>query len=302
MTKNNAEFQRFLRQEVNLNRDRLDRLNTSVRAVNQHLKSNLTGYQSMEPQGSYALSTLIKPVNVNGEYDADIQIVMNPNSRWQPRDYINAIHDALSENQTYANKVKVGTRCVTIDYARDFHLDVVPRTTINGTHRICNRLENKFETTDGPGYREWFFRQNRITRPSNATGGNLVRVVKLLKYIRDRQSNYAAKSILLTTLAGNAISQTDEGTESVRTVADTLVTVLCRMDEYLQRHSVMPQIQNPAMPSETFNRHWDQNRYAYFRERIHTHAGVAKDALATPSSRDAVRLWRRLFGNNFGSG
>ena len=81
MTKNNQDFQDFLRDEVNLNQSRLDRLNTSVRAVDSYLKDHLTGYQKMERQGSYALGTLIKPVDDNDEYDADIQIVMNPNAK-----------------------------------------------------------------------------------------------------------------------------------------------------------------------------------------------------------------------------
>ena len=79
MTKNNEDFQDFLRDEVNLNQARRDRLDGHVRAVNSHLKEHLTGYQKMERQGSYALDTLIKPVDDNDEYDADIQIVMNPN-------------------------------------------------------------------------------------------------------------------------------------------------------------------------------------------------------------------------------
>ena len=97
---------------------------------------------------------------------------------------------------------------MTIDYAGDFHLDVVPRVTFGGRHYVCNLIDNKFEETDGIGYRDWFNEQNRIT------GGNLKRVVRLLKYLRDHKNNYSAKSILLTTLAGNTIKPTDEGTEA----------------------------------------------------------------------------------------
>ena len=58
----------------------------------------------------------------------------------------------------------------------------------------------------------------------------------------------------------------------MRTVANTLTTVLTRLDRYLQRRPEMPEIKNPALPSETFNRHRSQDRYEYFRERIHAHA------------------------------
>ena len=296
MTKNNQEFRDFLRDEVNLNQSRLDRLNTSVQAVDTYLKVHLTGYQKMERQGSYALGTLIKPVDDNDEYDADIQVVMNFHHKWQVKDYIHEVHRTLKGNEKYANKLSLKTRCVTVDYVGDFHLDVVPRVTVSGKPCVCNRLTNRFEETDGTGYRDWFNEQNRIT------GGNLKRVVRLLKFLRDHKSNYTVKSILLTTLAGNTIKPTDEGTEAVSTIADTLVTVLTRMDNYLQQHPYMPAIRNPVLPTETFNRHWDQAKYANFRNRVNSHSRTAKRAKEEPSNQKAVKIWQDLFGNDFGKG
>ena len=296
MTKNNQQFQDFLSDEVNLNQSRLDRLETSVGAVSGYLKDHLHGYQKMEKQGSYALGTLIKPVDDNDEYDADIQIVMNPNPNWKPKDYVNEVYRTLKNNQTYADKLRSKTRCTAVDYAGDFHLDVVPRVTSEGKHYICNSVDNRFEETDGTGYRDWFNEKNRIT------GGNLKRVVRLLKYLRDHKNNYTVKSILLTTLAGNAIKSSDEGTEAVSTVADTLVTVLTRTDEYLQQHPSMPEIRNPVLPGETFNRHWDQAKYQNFRNRVHSHALNAKKAKAESSSEQAIKVWQNLFGESFGGG
>ena len=294
MAKNNQEFAEFLRDEVNLNQSRLDRLETSVGAVNDYLKGNLSGYQRMDRQGSYALGTLIKPVDDNDEYDADIQIVMNPNPQWEPKDYVLEINRTLAGNKNYTDKLRLKTRCVTVDYAGDFHLDVVPRVTNNGKHYVCNRTDNKFEETDGIGYRDWFNEKNRIT------GGNLKRVVRLLKHLRDHKNSFTAKSILLTTLAGNTIKSSDEGTAAVSTVADTLETVLSRMNDYLQQHPNMPEIKNPVLPSEDFNRHWDQRRYSNFRNRVQSYAQTAKQAKAEPSTEKAIKLWQELFGDKFG--
>ena len=296
MAKNNQEFAQFLKEEVDLNKSRLDRLETGVGGVNGYLKDNLPGYQTMERQGSYALDTLIKPVDDNDEYDADIQIVMNPNPKWEPKDYVLSINRTLGGNQTYADKRRLKTRCVTVDYAGDFHLDVVPRVTIRGKHYVCNRHENKFEETDGNGYREWFNGKNRIT------GGNLKKVVKLLKYLRDHKNSFTAKSILLTTLAGYMINESDQGTAAVSTVADTLDTVLSRMDNYLQWHTDMPEIKNPVLATENFNRHWDQRRYANFRNRIQSYAQMVKRAKDEPSAGKANEIWRELFGESFGKG
>ena len=242
------------------------------------------------------MDTLIRPVRDDDEYDADIQIVMNPKRNWTPREYLQALRDTLAQNPNYADKTELRTRCVTLTYARQFHLDLVPRITDEDTHYICNRETNCFEPTDGTGYRDWFSEKSRITKV------NLKRVVRILKYLRDRQDNYVARSILLTTLAGKSIHPSDEATEAVKTVADTLTTVLTRMDRYLQRHRTMPRIENPALSSEDFNRHWSQDRYVYFRERIHAHAETAGEALACPSVEDSIRMWRILLGEGFARG
>ena len=286
----------FLRDEVNLNQGRLDRLETAMGAVDAYLGDHLPGYQKMERQGSYALGTLIKPVDHNDEYDADIQIVVNPNAGWEPKDYIKEVYRTLASNKTYADKLRLKSRCVTVDYAGDFHLDVVPRVTINGKHYVCNRTENKFEETDGNGYRDWFNEKNRIS------GGNLKRVVRLLKHLRDHKNNFTAKSILLTTLAGNTIRPDDEGTAAVSTVANTLETVLSRMNDYLQQHPNMPEIKNPVLTTENFNRHWDQRRYANFRNRIQTYARTGRQAKDEPAGEKAVELWQGLFRDSLGSG
>ena len=79
------------------------------------------------------------------------------------------MYDTLKANKTYADKLRLKTRCVTIDYAGDFHLDVVPRITVNGRHYILNRVDNKRERTDGNGYRNWF--NERIGLPGEPEEG-----------------------------------------------------------------------------------------------------------------------------------
>ena len=297
MAKNNADFGNFLRDHVNINQSRLDGLHDRVKAVTKYLKNNLHGYQGMEPQGSLALRTIIKPVKEYDEFDADIQVVMNPNSAWEPKDYLQEVYDTLKQNKNYEDKLELKTRCVRIKYAGDFHMDLVPRITENGNHYIFNRIENEKEVTDGNGYREWFNQKNSIT------DGNLKRVVRLLKFHRNHKRTYSVASVLLTTLVGETIRESDEGTESVRTTADTLVTVLTRMDKFLQRHTYMPEIRNPVLPEEEpLTRHWDQRKYANFRERVHAHTKIAGDALKEKSPEKGIAEWQKLFGEDFARG
>ena len=290
----NLRFKGFLRDEVNPNRDRTSRLYRGIRGVKSHLSHHLHGYQGIDRQGSLSLDTLIKPVLDDNEYDADVQVVMNPRADWRPEDYLNAVYTALSKNPDYEDRLELGTRCVTIRFAGNFSMDVVPRITQGDIHQVCNRIDSRFEPTDGNGYRRWFHEKSKITNV------NLKRAVRLLKYIRDRESNYKAKSILLTTLAANAIQPGDRGRDSVKSVASTLTTVLTRMDSYLQGQPRKPTVRNPVLRSETFDRHWDDVQFRILKERVRQYAEIASEALDCPTVPESIDRWRLLFGGGFG--
>ena len=286
-------FDAFLKDEVNINPSRLDRLNTGVRAVTEYLSQNLDGFQGAEPQGSNALGTVIKPVADNDEYDSDRLIFMQHDPAKQPADYINAVYHCLRQNGNYADKAHRRTRCVYIDYAGDFHLDLIPCIAVKGRHFICNNKTNRFEETDGAGYQKWF---NAKTRRTN---GHLKGVARLLKYLRDHKDNFTAPSILLTTLIGNSVHDSDNPA-FFRDVPETLRIVSTRINDFLQRHQSMPEIRNPALPSETFTRHWDQAKYRNFREKLRVYTEKINAAFMETDPQKSVQQWRALFGEDFG--
>ena len=132
-----------------------------------------------------------------------------------PKDYIDDVYRCLKANGNYSDKVQKNTRCVTVNYAGEFKIDVVPCITYNGNHLICNRKTNEYEVTDGTGFRDWFNEKNRITN------GNLKLVTRLLKYLRDHKNTFTAPSVLLTTLIGNTVHDW-EGDTDFKTLPDAL--------------------------------------------------------------------------------
>ena len=286
-------FQTFLSNEVNLNKTRLDRLNDSSSAVNTFLSSNLDAYEKTERQGSYGLKTIIKPVGTR-EYDADMLLYMTYDENKEPKDYINDVYNCLRGNDNYKDKVHRRTRCVYIDYTGEFHLDLVPCITQEEKYFICNNKENEFETTDGTGYRDWFNEKTRITH------GNLKRVTRLLKFLRDHKGNFSVKSILLTTLIGNSVYASDEGGEDFKDIPTALKTVSNRINSFLQANVLMPEICNPVLDGESFTRHWDQDKYSHFREMFDLYNGKINEAFEETDHNASVRKWRELFGDNFG--
>ena len=286
-------FQEFLSNEVNLNETRLQRLNQSSLAVNTFLNENLEAYQKTERQGSYGLKTIIKPVG-NRQYDADMLLYMAFDDEKEPKDYINEVYNCLKQNGNYEDKVHRKTRCVYIDYAGDFHLDIVPCITDGDQHVICNNKENLFEATDGTGYRDWFNEKTRITN------GNLKLVTRLLKFLRDHKGNFSVKSILLTTLIGNSVYERDEGSENFKDIPTSLKTIANRINRFLQDNLSMPEICNPVLPSESFTRHWDQDKYRHFRDMFNLYTAKINEAFDAKDHNTSVRKWRELFDDNFG--
>lgn len=287
-------FDEFLRDHVNLNPARLDRLNRSVKAVTEFLSKRLESYVGVEPQGSYGLKTIIRPVKEGQEYDADIQLHMTYEEDKEPKAYIKELYDCFRGNGNYKDKVHRKTRCVYLDYAGDFHLDVVPCVTKpDGSKWVCNRETNEFERTDGTGYRDWFNEQTSITH------GNLKRVTRLLKFLRDHKGNFTAKSILLTTLIGMTVCGEDDG-DNFKNVPDALKTVSNRINEFLQDNVSMPTITNPVLPQEDFNRHWDQAKYENVREKFDVYNNRINEAFDAEDHDDSVEKWRSIFGDEFG--
>ena len=284
-------FDRFLAEEVNLNPARLRELDRRTRAVAEFLSRNLRGYRSNERQGSYALGTIIRPVN-DGTYDADILLFMEHVRGKNPQDYIEDLHACLSSNVDFADKLRRKTRCITVKYAGDFNLDIVPCVARGGQQSICDSNNDQFERTDGVGYREWF------NRKTDVTDGHLKGVVRLLKYLRDHKDNFEVPSVLLTTLAGHSVHINERG-KRFHSLPDTLKTVSNRINSFVQATPRRPKMRNPALHSERFTRHWDDNDYRNFQEKFAVYNGRINDAYGEPNPQESLRRWRTLFGERF---
>lgn len=286
-----VHFNDFLQKQVNLNQSRIDNLIEKRDTIDKFLSDHLPGYEKTEQQGSWALKTIIKPVRYGQEYDADLLLLLDNDSSSSPADYIRAVHQTFKSHGTYKDKVSNGTRCVTLRYAGDFHLDIVPCVQTTHEYYICNSATNEFEISDGNGYREWFNGQNALTN------GNLKRAVKLFKYLRDHRNNFTVRSILLTTLCGMQITQWNKS--QVQTVADALLLITSGIKSFLQLHYHVPPISNPALPSENFNRHWDQQKYDHFKTSFTRIADDIHSAYYEEDKSESLKLWRKLFTDKF---
>ena len=296
--KHEKAFKDFLSNEVNLNQTRLDTLDNHVDAVTEVL-SNMKGFESYEKQGSYATDTIIKPVGDKDQYDADLILMVenDPDTYSSPKAYIEGVLDHLKSHGTYEDKVSRKTRCVRVNYESDCHLDLVPCVERHNGLYICNWKTDNWEITDGNGYKNWFLDKNRKTK------GNLRRVTRLVKFLRDHKNTFTAPSIILTTLLGQAIQQY-ESEQNFSTIAGTLDLLTTRVSEFLKANTKIPTISNPALPKELFsspanNRHWNDAQYKNFRKQFISLSDRISEAFAEEDQDKSIKLWQDIFGEKF---
>lgn len=301
-------FNFLLKDTVNLSQGKLDLLDSRVEAVYSALKEDEqigSLILGKTPQGSWAHKTIINPVGDN-EFDADFMLDMSENPDWadSPKAYIEEVYAALHRHSIYGGMPHSRKcRCVRLVYANSMHIDIVPHLNLaDGREVIVNRDDNDWELTDPQGFTDWMKKKDALAK------GNLRKVIRLMKYLRDHKNSFiGARSILLTTLLGEQVTELrtllDPGYYS--NVPTALLHVVTDLDAWLQANPTTPPVADPSGSGVYFGHRWGsdparaQATYSYFRERIHVHAAEIEEAYKEEDKDRSVRLWQGIFGGGF---
>ena len=283
--KEDEKIERFLEKEVDLNPSRMENLQVRREAVEQELKK---GYGNrfilIEPQGSCATNTIIKPrPDQNNEYDVDILVIIREEGA--PDNAIGVLGEVERFVSDGKRNIQKKQKCVRINYVGDFHIDIVPCVKQTGGYVICNREKNKFEMSDGGAYTNWFVDIDR------QHGGKISQCVKLIKYIRDYKNTFSCPSIVLTTLFGMAAGL--KGTTT--SITETFVLLLEGATDILQSNNVL---ENPVLPGENLLANVDN--IENFRNQISSLAERARGAYDEEDEEKSVEKWGGIFGDKFG--
>ncbi|WP_288784139.1 SMODS domain-containing nucleotidyltransferase [uncultured Microbacterium sp.] len=292
MTARIKEFNAFLRDHVNLNQTRLDLLHTRVSSLDNALDDSTILTQKLDgdviPQGSYAHGTIIKPLSGN-DFDADVLLPMVEQVEWEPKKYTVELKKALDAVPRYVDKTELGKRCVTIRFANDFHIDVVPFIErADGKTYITHRIDNEFIRQDPTAFTDWFNDQKRTTN------GHLVRVVRLVKWLRDRSSINCPSVVLAALLAERVKSFA--GNDDYGNVATTFTSLLEDLRDYLDPLSAPPWVDDRI--GQNLADRLTQTGFDNLKSQLKTWARLARAALDAEAS-ESVEKWRRLFGDSF---
>lgn len=293
MTSRIRDFNYFLRDHVNLNQTRLNTLHSRTSSLDTALEESdvLEGKVDggLIPQGSFAHGTIIKPYTGN-DFDADVLLPMVEQPEWEPKKYTLELKRALDAVPRYADKTELGKRCVTIKFANDFHIDVVPFVERgDGNTYITHRTRNEFLRQDPTAFTDWFEQQNRVTN------GHLVRVVRLVKWLRDR-SSIDCPSVVLAALLSERV-KSFAGVDDYGNVATTFTALLEDLRDYLDHHTAPPWVDDRI--GQNLADRLTQTGFDNLKSQLKTWARLAREALDAEAS-VSVDKWKKLFGANFG--
>jgi hypothetical protein len=294
-------FQDFLNDVVNIDQKRLDSLDTSIEAIKKHLLDSDYGakIRFFRPQGSLAHNTIIKPLP-GQEFDADLVMVVSENDDWDPKDYLYDLRRVFRKSNTYRDKARLSDVCLTLDYSGDKKLDILPIFEVKDDDdklHICHHRHNQLIRSEPLEFTSWLVERNKVS------GDNSFRkVTRILKYIRNYKTSFTCPSVLMTTIVGEQINENDKGSDAFSSVPKTLSTILNRLDNYLSKHDEVPEVINPSYDDEDLGELWTQSQFENFKRCISKYSIWANEALEEEGHNESLEKWRKLLGEEFGSG
>jgi hypothetical protein len=240
------------------------------------------------PQGSQRLGTTTKPTG-RSEFDLDAVCKLTAPREWSPGSLYQLIWDRLSENGIYRPKMKRMPRCIRLEYAGDFHLDIAPAIPdhecggnsilvpdLNADLALHHPANNNWKSTNPQDYATWFedqcvpvliFNEKYARAQVDPVPEKeaihakpaLKRSVQLFKRWRDVEyadrQKLAPPSIILTTLSGQCYEGQQLCTDSLQSILNSTVAVI----DSGQRL----RLKNPAHPDENICEKWDGNPTSY---------------------------------------
>lgn len=252
-------------------------------------------------QGSMRIGTTVRPP-AQEEHDLDVLCWLNVSGAiYTPHEIYELVWETLGTDGTYRGMRERWRRCIRINYARQFHLDITPAipdwVKKSGSLYIPDREQKIWCSTHPIGFAdEWFtpISKRLPTIIEHALLGNvrsfnasveplpdhgafdktpLQRTVQLVKYDRDRHYAEDAKhrpsSILLTTLT--ALAYANELPRAASSLLEFIIRVMERIPDGIVIHTTKEgypiyEVANPVNHDENFAEKWTSEHYRRFME------------------------------------
>lgn len=269
-------------EEVQLDSTRQDRMKSSYEAVKKWIEEDELFFKpysyDIYPHGSVRILTTVKPIGKD-EFDLDIAIHLKSDTPHTPQRIYNELKRRLQEHERYRSMMELKNRCIRLNYAGDYHMDILPGIQESEFEhnkiKVPDRELGHWVSSNPKGYAEWFIGKansvkisllEKALRAENLPADNfknkkpLQRAVQLIKRYRDiffqKNDTYRTSSVILTTIAG----QYYQGEESIFDTIDHTIDTIRRN---VTQTPIRLKILNPVNPAENFTDKWDDDPQYY---------------------------------------
>jgi hypothetical protein len=227
------------------------------------------------PQGSLRSDTTVRPLG-QAEFDVDLVCQLDIRFNVDPAAVYQLIWDRLSDHEVYKKMIERKPRCIRLNYAGQFHMDVVPAVPDASCGGTCIKVPEipkptlkDWKPSNPIGYAEWFekmtMKQPKVIKmaaeaksydalcaPKPAHLKRPLRLaVQLFKRWRDitfaGQMDVAPPSIILATLSGIYYLGEQEYADALTGILNQIVAVTksCRLE-----------LRNPVNSAELISERW----------------------------------------------
>lgn len=239
--------------------------------------------------GSYARYTAINDIN-----DVDVICLMDIDKSITTPEVVLAWVQTILDR--YYTETRQQGRSVGANAAKGVWLDIVPAipmSSSDGPLWIPDRQAKIWVQTHPKGQIAAGLAKNK------ATNGFFVQIVKLMKAWRDRLPNESCqlKSYVLEALIHETIGQPT-------THAAGIVNVLEGIERnygYYRDSNLVPSITDPGNTSVNVAKRWSSSDFNNFMTQVKSASVIARNAFKSADEAASRRLWRQLFGSQFGA-
>lgn len=307
-------------ESLQLDKTRREKMVTAYKAVSEWIEADEGFFKDVEfeiyPHGSVLIGTTVKPTNKE-EFDLDFVIHIRMDwDKYNPEEVYRELWRRLDEHETYKQMLMPKNRVIRLNYAGDFHIDIMPgcQEDIFDSDRILVRDKKlKDSVSSNPrGFGKWFNAkadtvQEFLLEKAYAMQElpeeepyhlkkPLKRGVQLIKRYRDiyfeKDYDNATSSIILTTLAGEFYN--GEGT-----IYETVNNVVAKMHQAAKVGIYAFNVSNPVNNDEDFTEKWKQEPILFdrFHEFVIDFKRTWENLKREADITDSEQQLKNLFGD-----
>nr|WP_315203714.1 nucleotidyltransferase [uncultured Flavobacterium sp.] len=280
-------------QELQLDKTRMERMESAYKAVFDLLKKDETFFNNLEieiyVQGSKRIGTTVKPIN-DEDFDLDTVLhIYDLFSNHTPEQVYNELVRVIENDGYYKTICEKKTRCVRLNYKSDFHIDILPACMPSYFEKqkiaIPEKRLRDWSSGNPKGFADWFLTiANSVQEPmlkmysqvllkANVESEPLPkelyektplqRAVQLIKRYRDlyyQDKKHPVSSIVITTLVAHFY----KGENSIFDAIDNITQGI--KISYLDaiKSNIRFKVLNPVNPEEDFTDSWTAENYSSF--------------------------------------